>query len=765
MLAGIGGPESLLPDPGDTQAPNGIVSATSTGVGGGLFDLRDATSYTASLPKVTVTIGGAKLRGQDIVIGGASQANVAVASVGLGGGFASFGESNANADVTNTVLTSIASNADLFATHNIAITAKGIDLANGKGVNATGGLIAGADTDVTVKLGFDMKTSIDGTIVANRTLVIDSSAGFDARVYARSSSGGLGTDADANDDSGQGIRIGQAEHPALAETRILDGADIRAKLVYAAAGVGVGHGVDIANGNVTTDELLAKADAKATARAAALGADSDSAAYVRYSDTVRVVLEGNSEIEGDAVVLRASHEHVSLNADATASCACGGGDTDATAKVIFHLDSRVQADDSSVIRTASLLVEAYEFVGYHAHAHTSGGLLDGGDADADATVDPKRTIVWNADVYLLGEPNPLLIVDGAGKIIAKSDNVTVRANGVGPALQIDDVFAPGTTIVIDPIIYDQKPTALFVANHVDGVPSTISETNGVFFMQETWDSVKILNGSDRPVQLLGTGGLPNASINTLNASMSFTPEAVINISVDDGAELPGLNRFRFDVKHIFPATDVRIESVRGPPSMTACNGNTGPCDLTIFGDIVNIVGSTTVRNDRGNIFAGPAGPGLLLQQGVPRLRGRLHRDDSDPDPARPLPDHPHRRGRRAGDVQGCDPERRGGLGHVPRARDRPSQRDRGQRRRRHGHRAGAQGRPRSLRQGQRLVREHDTGRRRRRERRHLHAEQSPAGRAAPATPATRASRRRTTSGPTTRRTARTSSAAAPRRRV
>ena len=125
-----------------------------------------------------------------------------------------------------------------------------------------------------------------------------------------------------------------------------------------------------------------------------------------------------------------------------------------------------------------------------------------------ATVDPKRTIVWNADVYLLGEPNPRLIVDATGKIIAKSDNVTVRANGVGPALQIDDVFAPGTTIVIDPIIYDQKPTALFRANHHDDVASTISGTLGIFFMQETWNSVTVLNGSDRPMQLLGTGGAP-----------------------------------------------------------------------------------------------------------------------------------------------------------------------------------------------------------------------------------------------------------------
>ena len=156
VLAGIGGPESLLGE------QDGVVSATSTGIGGGLFDLRDATSFTASRPKVTTTIGSATLRGEDIVISSASQANLAVASIGEGGGFASFGESNANGDVTNTVHTTIEGGADLFATHNIAITSKGIDIANGKAVNATGGLIAGADTDSTLELGYDVKSTVDG---------------------------------------------------------------------------------------------------------------------------------------------------------------------------------------------------------------------------------------------------------------------------------------------------------------------------------------------------------------------------------------------------------------------------------------------------------------------------------------------------------------------------------------------------------------------------------------------------------------------------
>ena len=445
----------------------------------------------------------------------------------------------------------------------------------------------------------------------------------------------------------------------------MDGAEIRAKLIYGSSGVGVAKGVDFANGNVTSSALSAKADSKSSARAAALGADSDAGAYVRYSDSAKVVLEGDSLTEGDAVVLRASHENVDLKADAGASCSCGGGDTDATARVIFHLDSLVQADDSSVVRTANLLVEALEFVGYYYRAHRSGGFLDVGGSSGSATVDPKRTIVWNADVYLLGEPNPRLVVDATGKIIAKSDNVTVRANGVGPALQIDDVFAPGTTIVIDPIIYDQKPTALFRANHHDDVASTISGTLGIFFMQETWNSVTVLNGSDRPMQLLGTGGAPervDQHAQLVDVLVARSDHQRLGrrrrggcgrppVAVRRQAHLPGDSRP--DREHPRSAVpDSVLRRCLQPHDLRRHLQHRRHDDHP----------ERPRRHPRG---AGRAD--LLLQQGVPRLRARLDRHDPDPDPARPLPDHPHRRARRPGHLQGRGAGRRGRPEHLPRA--------------------------------------------------------------------------------------------------
>ena len=133
----------------------------------------------------------------------------------------------------------------------------------------------------------------------------------------------------------------------------------------------------------------------------------------------------------------------------------------------------------------------------------------------------------------------MLIVDAAGVIVAKTDNVTVRAGLGGPALNVGDVITGGTTIWIDPIIYDELPTALFEANHVDGVPEPLLEHPrhaGVFYIQETWNSVhdpQLVRHAD----LLSARPARRASRSTRSTRTYTTPvEAVIDVSVDNGAE-------------------------------------------------------------------------------------------------------------------------------------------------------------------------------------------------------------------------------------
>ena len=89
------------------------------------------------------------------------------------------------------------------------------------------------------------------------------------------------------------------------------------------------------------------------------------------------------------------------------------------------------------------------------------------------------------------------------------------------------------------------------------------------------------------------------SINTLNSHLTTTPPATINVSVDNGAHAPPATQWSWHVEHIFPATDVVIESLRP----TATTG----FDITIDGDIRNIIGHTTIDNQRGSILRGTDG--------------------------------------------------------------------------------------------------------------------------------------------------------------
>ncbi|MFN2609691.1 MAG: hypothetical protein ABR507_02275, partial [Actinomycetota bacterium] len=595
VLVGVGGPSGQL------GKSDGIVSANSTSNGGGLFDLRNADSTMTTQPNVSITIGSAKMRGKDIFISSASASNGAISSRGEGGGFLSFGSSSATGTISNTVKTTLGSGSDLFATRDIKILSNGTQYGNTESVNATGGLIGTASATATLQVGFDIETKILGKVIANRTLVADAADGVDLNAYSQADSAGLGADVDANDDSSKGLHINNG----LAQTEIGNGADLRAATVYLSAGVGELRGINASNGQVTSAAMTEKALARSNAHAAALGADSDAASHIIASDATKVLLDGGSSITGDFVQLKSIHNNVNFQADSSASCSCGGGDTDATAEVTYNRDSFINGAVNAVVRTADLNVFAEEYWStLYTHAHSDGGLFDGGSADAPLNNNPSRTIVWNATTYLLGEPNPVLIIDSTGTIIAKTYNVTARRSSDNAALSIGDIVPGGDTINIDPIIYDELPSALFFANQVDGSHlGTISGKSAIFYMQETWDSVTIANSSDRPIHLFGTGGSPNQSINVLNASLTTSPEAVISVSVDSGAEhAPSPTVWEFNVKHVFPATITSIQSLSGAASMTACAS--GPCNLTIDGNIANVIGTTTLKNDRGNIFVG-----------------------------------------------------------------------------------------------------------------------------------------------------------------
>ena len=387
---------------------------------------------------------------------------------------------------------------------------------------------------------------------------------------------------------------------------------ISARLIYLSGEVGAQHTINSADGSVMAGGFGdiqvtgVVATARASAESDALGAAARGTAEVDVFDTAGVVLDASATLTGDSIELHARHEDQSFTTDADAACDCGGGYAGAHANVVYSSESQVTGIANSTLRTAGLLVDTYQNFGWSYSYNAHGGLFVDHDGSNSLNNSGHRDIHWSSTVYLLGDPNPTLTVDQNGTIIAKSSDVHVYQDGVGPDLDIGATIGAGHTIVVAPMLYTDLPTALFKANADDGNGGTPDSTidndpsgTATFFLQETWNSVKIVNESDRPMILQGTGS-PELAIDTLNQSFSKNPEANINISVKIGAQ-NNPSTFQADVKHLFVPTAVLVESVRGPPVTSF--------DITFQGGISNTIGTTTLRNDRGDIIvASNAGP-------------------------------------------------------------------------------------------------------------------------------------------------------------
>ena len=212
-----------------------------------------------------------------------------------------------------------------------------------------------------------------------------------------------------------------------------------------------------------------------------------------------------------------------------------------------------------------------------------------------------RSIFWEATVILLGEPNPVLVIDNAGKIVQKTWNVDVRAyNPSGTfsdLLDVGDTIGTGQWIVVDDLIYDESGFVKFSTNDLsnDDTDSVIFGNAGEFWVQDTWDSVTITNSSDR--QLV---------TNLIDVTSSADdPEIQVWIDKIPGPTDSPLNdvslletnpaTFEFDILHLFKKTKVDVRNLQ-PDGIAAS-------DIVLDGAIENPIGHTYIQNERGSILA------------------------------------------------------------------------------------------------------------------------------------------------------------------
>ncbi len=606
VMLGVGGAGALI----GGNAGNNVPSSTATGVGGGAISVQVGISTTNSTPTVTTTISsGATLTGLDVAVFAGSAANGAADASNAGGGLISGQHSGATVNITNNVTTQVDGN--ITALRDIQTLASSTESPSVSAKVDGGGLIAFGDANANAPTTHHTVVNLTGTLTAGRTILGEARDGFNGLLTAQANAAGLGTDANAGESGSLAIGAGST---ATTEV-VVTGGTLDGQLVYLSGDVGAQHTINadgsVGNGGFTnvpgaTQVSGVKATARSSAESDALGASARATGEIDVNDIAGVFLS-SATITGDSVQLHARHENQSFSTSADAACDCGGGYAGAHAPLNYNSQSNVTADASTTITTAGLLVDTYQNLGWSFSYNAHGGLFVDHNGDANLSDTGTREIHWSATTYLLGDPNPVLTVDASGTIVAKSSDVHVyQDSSGGPELQIGATIAAGHTIVVAPILYKDPPTALFEANANNGISNTPDSTidndpsgTAIFFMQETWNSVTIINKSDRAMIMQGTGS-PMLSIDTLNQSLANTPESNVNISVKIGAQ-NNPSTFQADVKHLFVATEVLVESTRGPPV-------TG-YDLTFQGGIDNTIGTTTLRNDRGDIIvANGAGP-------------------------------------------------------------------------------------------------------------------------------------------------------------
>ena len=554
-FVGAGGPRGLLGNPlGDD-----IVSAASTGPGSGTVVVRDAAAHATSNPNVAATVhSGAELVSAGISIRSSSASNSAAVSSHRGGGFVDVGDAFAEAVSHNTVTTTVQGGAILTAEHDITISADSHEWSNVESATDGGGFVSLAAARATDDLNHTTTVNLNGTITAGDAIVATASGTATGINFAAAESGGLGADAAAHATSDRGIFFN---------------ADTRTQ-----AGTAAQLDADLVQLSAVVDGLHARARSHAEADAVA----ADAEARVDATSVAAVDLLTGSFIRADAVELHADHGNIDLDANAHADCVCDGGDTGAIAEAIFNGDSRVWGQDESLIRTSDLLVDVNSSGNINADANREGGASDGGMELASETGNFLRTIDWESTVIMVGAAEPELRIDETGTIVL-AENVAVRerlTDGTlsGPLARGDSVAADAT-IVVDDIVFIPGGQVLFHANtnrgDVDG-NAVISGSRGLFEFREAYESVTIINASDRELEM--------GNIHVFNDGSTPPPAPEFTIDVEDVA------LFEFDVSHRFAPT--RIEAANINSALTA---------IELGGLIDNPIGTTRFFVENGDL--------------------------------------------------------------------------------------------------------------------------------------------------------------------
>ncbi|MEI6160077.1 MAG: hypothetical protein WCP77_09610, partial [Roseococcus sp.] len=576
---------------GDISAASGatsgnqLITASTTGVGGGFIQIGSATATATETVTTNLTINaGAHLTAQHIATRTDSNLSVYGVSDGKGGGFVSLGDATARAFGYNYSTLQVANGAVLTAADDISI-----ESFTGSDVQAlakvgNGGFITGSSSVSLADLQFTSTVLVAGRLTAGDVLTLGSRSSSNAEATSQSDTGAFAAGVSARADTGLGRIMLANGSGSGSEDNALTRTSVQNTAVLTAAEVVL---------NANAEKLRSVADASSDV--GALGARVSAVANARDTSRTVISLAGGSSTTGTrSVLLNAQNSHVNSSSSANAELTALGGTTDATASSPQETRVKIEGMDGALLYTPDLSVYAQQIApAATAHAHRDNGPFISGDRNDSATHNNVREIFWEATVVMLGEANPYLMVDEDGRIVAK---VNVEVAG---GYQLGELILT-PEIVVTALDYDNVPRASFYANDLTDAPlAQIWGNAGSFEYKRTWDSVRLINYSAKNlrtnlIDVVAFGGTIDIAVDTIHGP---TNNPANNVSLNkDNPSLPGPGRtFEFDLTQSFARTQVLITNLQP--------GGIANADIILDGRIENPIGSTTILNERGNILA------------------------------------------------------------------------------------------------------------------------------------------------------------------
>jgi hypothetical protein len=578
---GIGGAIGFAsPSGGD-----GTVSASSTGGSGGGVNVQNSTAIATSTVATNLTVAdGAHLKGNSVIIETNSRMGASATANGAGGGGIQIGEAGGRARGSNTSTITIGK-AAIEAVGALTVQAKldsdVVSLASSDGGGGIAVFIANASSD----LDFGAKISVDGRLTAGDGLTVKTFIDNMADSQATGYGGGFGAGTDINADSFIDNKAGfKGSEISLLGNAQLTGASVAL------------------NSEIGRQKNRAYTDTVGGGVGGAALASSD--ARVSSNNEINLA-HGSTIIGGKDVLIEAKYDGTDNNARSKARFYALGGYSRARGTADLVNNAKIEGYWEAIIKTARLDVNVLDsFVSSNHRASGDAGGVYIGPADSETqrnTPVLTSNIFWEAHVYLLGEPNPELVVDQTGRILKLTN---IEFLGANAGKDVDDTLVG--PIVLKDISYDvDKGKVKFFANSIPGASaSNIWGNRGVFEIQRTWDTVRIENNSalDLVVNLIDVvldtvtvGGFNPADIEIQLQNVPGPTDTPLN-NVSLNPAVVG-NTFEFDVFNNWVRTVVDILNLQ--PDGVA------PSDIILDGRIENPIGITNIRNQRGNVLADP----------------------------------------------------------------------------------------------------------------------------------------------------------------